>query len=163
MAHCIYSTPPEVERMKRNGVWMAHCPSSNMNVASGIAPVRHYMDEGLRIGLGSDVAGETMESMFRAVTDAIQMSKLYWHYIDSGAMPLSFPEALYLATKGGESFFGKVGSFEAGYAFDALGLDDTSEPTPRPLPIENRLERTFYLGLGRDGIAMKFVEGEQIV
>ena len=163
MAHCIYSTPPEVERMKRNGVWVAHCPSSNMNVASGIAPIRRYMDEGLRIALGSDVAGGTMESMFRAVTDAIQVSKLYWRYLDSDARPLSFPEALYLATKGGGAFFGNVGSFEAGYAFDALVLDDSAEPTPRPLPVSSRLERAFYLGLDRGGIAMKFVDGERIV
>ena len=163
MAHCVYSTPSEVERMKRNGVWVAHCPSSNMNIASGIAPIRHYMNERLRIGLGSDVAGGTSESMFRAVTDAIQMSKLYWRCIDSDAKPLSFAEALYLATRGGGSFFGKVGSFEAGYAFDALVLDDASEPTPRPLPVSSRLERAFYLGLDGKGIAMKFVDGERIL
>lgn len=163
MAHCVYSTAQEVERMKRNGVWVAHCPSSNMNVASGIAPIRRYMDEGLRIALGSDVAGGTMESMFRAVTDAIQVSKLYWRYLDSDAMPLSFPEALYLATRGGGAFFGKVGAFEAGYAFDALVLDDSTEPTPRPLPVSSRLERAFYLGLDRGGILMKFVNGERIV
>lgn len=162
MAHCVYSAPPEVERMKRNGVWVAHCPSSNMNIASGVAPVRRYMDEGLRIGLGTDVAGGTSESMFRAVTDAIQVSKLYWRYIDLDAKPLTFPEALYLATKGGGSFFGKVGSFEEGYAFDALVLDDSAESTPRPLPVRSRLERAFYLGLDRDGLVMKFVDGERV-
>jgi len=163
MAHCVYSTPPEVERMKRNGVWVAHCPSSNMNIASGIAPIRRYMDEGLRIGLGTDVAGGTSESMFRAVTDAIQVSKLYWRCIDMSAKPLTFPEALYLATRGGGAFFGRVGSFEDGYAFDALVLDDSAEPTPRPLPLRQRLERAFYLGLDRGGISMKFVGGERIL
>ena len=163
MAHCVYSTPPEVERIKRNGVWVAHCPSSNMNIASGIAPIRRYISEGLRIGLGTDVAGGTSESMFRAVTDAIQVSKLYWRYIDLDAKPLTFPEALYLATKGGGSFFGKVGSFEEGCAFDALVLDDSAEPTPRPLPLRQRLERAFYLGLDRGGISMKFVGGERIL
>jgi guanine deaminase len=162
MAHCVYSTPSEIKRIKRNGVWVAHCPSSNMNIASGIAPVRRYMDEGLRIGLGSDVAGGTVESVFRAVTDAIQVSKLYWRYMDSGAKPLTFPEALYLATKGGGSFFGRVGSFEEGYAFDALVLDDSAEPTPRPLPVRSRLERAFYLGLDRGGIVMKYVAGERL-
>ena len=163
MAHCVYSTPEEVARIKANGVWVAHCPSSNMNLASGIAPVRKYLDAGLRIGLGSDVCGGTAESMFRAVTDAIQMSKLYWRFVDSGAKPLTFPEALYLATKGGGTFFGKAGSFEAGYAFDALVLDDSAEPCPRPLPVRSRLERAFYLGLDEKGIAMKYVDGERIV
>ena len=162
MAHCVHSTPQEVQRLRDNGVWVAHCPSSNMNIASGIAPIRRYMEQGLRVGLGSDVAGGTAESMFRAVTDAIQMSKLYWRYIDSKAYPLTFPEALYLATKGGGSFFGRVGSFEEGYAFDALVLDDSAEPTPRPLPVRSRLERAFYLGLDRGGIEMKYVDGERL-
>ena len=163
MAHCIYSTPQEVACMKRNGVWVAHCPSSNMNIASGIAPIRRYLNDGLRVGLGSDVAGGTAESMFRAVTDAIQVSKLYWRYLDSDAAPLTFPEALYLATRGGGSFFGKVGDFEDGSAFDALVLDDSAEPMARPLPVKSRLERAFYLGLDRNGIVMKFVDGERIL
>ena len=56
-----------------------------------------------------------------------------------------------------------MGSFEAGYAFDALVLDDASEPTPRPLPVSTRLERAFYLGLDGKGITMKFVDGERIL
>ena len=163
MAHCVYSTPPEVERMRRNGVWVAHCPSSNMNIASGIAPIRRYLERGLRVGLASDVAGGTSESMFWAVTDAIEMSKLYWRYVDADAAPLTFPEALYLATMGGGSFFGRVGCFEAGYEFDALVLDDSFEPCPRPLPVRSRLERAFYLGHDMRGIAMKFVAGERIL
>ena len=160
MAHCVYSTPEEVQRIRDNGVWVAHCPSSNMNIASGIAPVRRYLEAGIRVGLGTDVAGGTSESMFRAVTDAIQMSKMYWRYIDHDARPLTFPESFYLATKGGGSFFGKAGSFEEGYAFDALVLDDSTEPCARPLSVMERLERAFYLQLDRQGIIMKIVDGE---
>jgi guanine deaminase len=163
MAHCVYSTPEEIRRMKDNGVWIAHCPSSNMNIASGIAPVRRYLDRGMRIGLGTDVAGGTCESMFRAVTDAIQVSKLYWRYLDRDARPLTFPESFFLATKGGGSFFGKAGSFEEGYAFDALVLDDSSEPCAYPLPVRDRLERAFYLLLDRQGIEMKIVNGQMII
>ena len=163
MAHCVWSTPEETERMLENGVWVAHCPSSNMNIASGIAPVRRYLEKGLRVGLGTDVAGGTSESMFRAVTDAIQMSKMYWRHVDQDARPLTFPESLYLATKGSGSFFGKVGSFEEGYAFDALVLDDSTEPTARPLPVPDRLERAFYLGLDRQGIVMKFADSERVL
>ena len=162
MAHCVYSTPEEVRRIRENGVWVAHCPSSNMNIASGIAPVRRYLEQGIRTGLGTDVAGGTSESMFRAVTDAIQVSKLYWRYIDRDAKPLTFPESFYLATKGGGSFFGKAGSFEEGYAFDAIVLDDSGEPCARPLTAADRLERAFYLQLDRKGIVMKIVDGQII-
>ena len=163
MAHCVYSVPEEVQRIKDNGVWIAHCPSSNMNIASGIAPVRRYLDAGIRTGIGTDVAGGTSESMFRAVTDAIQVSKLYWRYRDREAKPLMFHEAFYMATKGGGSFFGKAGSFEEGYDFDALVLDDSSEPSARPLTVRNRLERAFYQELDKTGIVMKFADGERIL
>ena len=163
MAHCVYSVPEEVQRIKDNGVWIAHCPSSNMNIASGIAPVRRYLDAGIRTGIGTDVAGGTSESMFRAVTDAIQVSKLYWRYRDREAKPLMFHEAFYMATKGGGSFFGKAGSFEEEYDFDALVLDDSSEPSARPLTVRNRLERAFYQELDKTGIVMKFADGERIL
>lgn len=163
MAHCVYSSPEEVQRMLDNGVWIAHCPGSNMNIASGIAPVRRYLERGLRIGLGTDVAGGDSESMFRAVTDAIRASKMYWRYIDHNAKPLTFPEAFWLASKGGGSFFGKVGSFEEGYAFDAVVLDDSIEPSVRVLPLRDRLERAFYQQLDKQGIIMKFADGERIL
>lgn len=163
MAHCVYSSPEETRRMLENGVWVAHCPSSNTNIASGIAPMRRYLEMGLRVGLGTDVAGGSSASMFRAVTDAIQVSKLYWRYVDSGARPLTFPESFWLATKGGGSFFGKVGSFEEGFAFDAVVLDDSSEPMARPMPVADRLERAFYWELDRNGIMIKFADGERVL
>lgn len=163
MAHCVYSVPEEIRRIKDNGVWIAHCPSSNMNIASGIAPIRRYLEQEIRVGLGTDVAGGTSESMFRAVTDAIQVSKLYWRYRDPEAKPLMFREALYMATKGGGSFFGKAGSFEEGYAFDALVLDDSSEPAAHPLTVRDRLERAFYQELDKTGIVMKFADGVRIL
>ena len=162
MAHCIYSSEEEIALMKRNGVWVAHCPDCNMNVSSGIAPIRKYLENGLRVGLGTDVAGGHTESMFRAVTATIQVSKLYWRLVDRDSDPLSFPESFYLATKGGGSFFGRAGSFEEGYEFDAVVLDDSVLPHPQPLTVQERLERAFYLGLDRNGIRNKYVRGNQI-
>ena len=57
MAHCVWSGEEEQNRMKERGVFVAHCPQSNMNLSSGIAPVRSYLDKGIKVGLGSDVAG----------------------------------------------------------------------------------------------------------
>ena len=76
MAHCVWSTDEEVELMRKNGVYVAHCPASNMNLTSGIAPIRKYFDLGLNIGLGTDIAGGHSDSIFRAITDTIQISKM---------------------------------------------------------------------------------------
>lgn len=162
MAHCVWSPPEEVARMKENGVFVAHCPTSNTNLSSGIAPVRRYLEAGLKVGLGSDVAGGHTESLFRAMTDAIQVSKLYWRLVDPEAKPITFPEAFYLATKGGGAFFGNVGSFEPGYEFDAIILDDSLLPHPQPMTALQRLERAAYLSLDLLGLHAKYVVGRQL-
>ena len=163
MAHCVWSTEEEVELMRKNGVFVAHCPASNMNLTSGIAPIRKYLDKGLHVGLGSDVAGGHSESVFRAVTDAIQVSKMYFRMVDEGTKPLVFSEAFYLATKGGGEFFGKVGSFEEDYEFDAVVLDDSVLPHPQELTLAERMERAVYLGLDEKKISAKFVAGNKIL
>lgn len=159
MAHCVWSSDEEIALMKRNGVFIAHCPASNMNVASGAAPVRRYLDEGLKIGLGSDVAGGHSESLFTAMVDALQTSRLYWRLVDDSKQPLNVAEAFYMATKGGGAFFGNVGSFEEGYEFDAIVIDDSVLPHPQPLSLRERLERAIWLGGDRKGLAAKYVRG----
>ena len=163
MAHCVWSTDEEVDLMRKNGVFVAHCPASNMNLTSGIAPIRKYLDLGLNIGLGSDVAGGHSESVFRAITDAIQVSKMYFRMVDEAYRPLVFSEAFYLATKGGGAFFGKVGSFEEGYEFDAVIMDDSVIPHPQSLNLAERMERAVYLGLDEKNITAKFVAGRKII
>lgn len=161
MAHCVSSSEREIELMKKRGVYVAHCPESNANLSSGIAPVCMYLEKGLHVGLGSDVAGGTGESIFRAMAHAIQVSKLRWRLIDQAFMPLTAEEAFYLGTLGGGSFFGKVGSFLEGYEFDALVLDDASIPHPQELTVRERLKRFIYLSDDRH-IAGKFVAGRRI-
>ena len=162
MAHCVWSTDDEVRRIKDNGVFVAHCPASNMNLSSGIAPIRKYLDLDMKVGLGSDVAGGQTESIFRAITDAIQVSKMYWRHVDEKAKPVTFEEAFYMATKGGGEFFGKVGSFETGYEFDALVLDDSVLKAPNDLNIRQRIERAIYLSLDLNGIVAKYAAGRKI-
>lgn len=163
MAHCVWSTDEEVELMRKNGVFVAHCPASNMNLTSGIAPIRRYLDQGLNIGLGSDIAGGHSDSIFRAITDAIQVSKMYFRMVDESVKPLVFPEAFYLATKGGGAFFGKVGSFEEGYEFDVVVLDDSVLPSPQTLTLAERMERAVYLSLDSKKITAKYVAGRKIL
>ena len=163
MAHCVWSTEEEVDLMNKNGVFVAHCPASNMNLSSGIAPIRKYLDKGLRIGLGTDIAAGHSDSIFRAITDAIQVSKMYYRMVDEKYKPLVFSEAFYLATKGGGEFFGKVGSFEEGYEFDAVVMDDSVLEHPQYLTLAERMERAVYLGLDEKKVIAKFVVGKKIL
>lgn len=161
MAHCVYSDDRELARIKKNGVFVAHCPQSNANLASGIAPVRKFLDMQLRCGLGSDVAGSTSASIFHAMSDAVQMSKIRWRLVDNKLKPLTFEEAFFLGTKGGGEFFGKVGSFEKGYEFDAVVINDKMPSLLNHLTLKQRLERLVYLTDSSETVH-KFVSGEQI-
>ncbi len=162
MAHCVHSTDAEIERMKERGVFVAHCALSNTCLASGIAPVKTYLEKGLNVGLGSDIAAGYSLSIFRAMADSIQASKLRWRLLDQNVKPLSVEEAFYLGTVGGGSFFGKVGSFETGYELDAVIIDDSRLLPPHNLSLRERLERIIYLSDERDIIG-KYVAGQRIL
>ena len=161
MAHCVYSSNEEIALLHKRGVFVAHCPQSNTNLSSGIAPVRKYLDKGLHMGLGTDIAGGHSLSMLRAVADAIQVSKLRWRLVDESLKPLSLEEAFYLATMGGGAFWGKTGSFLEDYEFDAVILSDEQIPCPHSLTPLERLERLIYLGDDRC-VTGKYVSGNKI-
>ncbi|MFR3736417.1 amidohydrolase family protein [Anaerococcus obesiensis] len=161
MAHCVYSNDDEQDLIKENEVFIAHCPDSNTNLTSGIAPAGKYLREGQKIGLGSDVAGGTHASIFKAMADAIKVSKLRYRLLDEKIKPLSLEEAFYMATLGGGEFFGKVGSFEKGYEFDAIVIDDEKLLEEDKFNLKQRLERIVYLSKDED-IVSKFVRGNKI-
>lgn len=162
MAHVVYPEDEEIELLKKRGTMVAHCPSSNANLRSGIAPVRRLLNAGVRIGLGSDVAGGESIDMLRIVTNAVQFSKLYFRMVEENEPALTFPEVFHMATKGGGSFFGKCGSFEDGYMLDALVLDDTRLRTTVDLTVPQRLERALYLS-GDLKLVQKYVGGMEIL
>lgn len=161
MAHCVYSGKEEQQRMKENGVFIAHCPESNMNLSSGVAPVRTFLEEGMHVGIGSDVAGGSTENLFKAMALAIQASKLRWRMQDDSLKPLTLEEVFYIATKGGGEFFGNVGSFEPGFELDAVVLDDTRIVHSQNLDVRARLERMIYLADERE-VRAKYVRGREI-
>ena len=159
MAHCVWSSPEEIALMKRQQVMVAHCPTSNFNVSSGMAPIRTYLDEGIPVGLGSDISGGHDLSIFRMMLYAIQVSKMV--YCHNKSIPfLTLSEAFWIATKSAGSFFGKVGSFEEGYEFDALVIDD-AELNHDNYTLAQRLERFVYIGDDRHIVA-RYCQGRLI-
>ena len=159
MAHCVWTQGKELDLMKQNGVMVAHCPTSNFNLSSGIAPVRSFLDEGLHVGLGSDISGGHDLNMFRMLVYAIQVSKMHYQ-LDHDKAFLTLPEIFWIATKSAGSFFGKVGSFEPGYEFDALVIDD-AVLYPDEYSLIHRLERFIYVGDDRQ-ILHRFCRGVEV-
>ena len=160
MAHCVWTEGQELELMKRNNVMVAHCPTSNFNVASGMAPIRKFLNEGLRVGLGSDISGGHVLSIFRVMVYAIQVSKMHYQQNHQSQF-LTLSEAFWMATKSAGSFFSRVGSFEPGYEFDALVIDDSNLNFDR-YSLPERLERYIYLGDDRQ-IIHRFCRGMEIM
>ncbi len=159
MAHCVWTKGHELELMKQNGVMVAHCPTSNFNLSSGMAPIRSLLDEGVRIGLGSDISGGHDLNMFRMLVYAIQVSKMHYQLNHDKAF-LNLSEIFWIATKSAGSFFGRVGSFEPGYDFDALVIDD-SVLYPAEYSLLHRLERFIYVGDDRQ-IVHRFCRGKEV-
>ena len=161
MAHCVWSPKEEIALMKKNGVFIAHCPESNMNLTSGAAPASLYLDEGLRIGLGTDLGAGASPCLFDTMKAALTSSKLRKRFYDENIRSLDFSDVFYMATLGGGEFFGKVGSFEEGYEFDAVVLDDFSLSTMNEYGAAERMERLMYLGDDRNVVG-KYVRGQKL-
>lgn len=161
MAHCIYVTEDEMDLMAKNQVYVAHCPTSNFNLSSGIAPIRKFLNKNIPVGIGTDISAGHTVSMMTTIVTAIQASKMYWLYVNDDEECLSTTEAFYLATKGGGSFFGKVGSFEKDYEFDALVIDDSSLSDYNKRTIEERVQRFIYTGDDRQ-ISKRYVRGKEL-
>ena len=159
MAHCVFSEGEEMELMSRRNVMVAHCPTSNLNLKTGIAPIRAFLDRGIKVGVGSDISGGHDMSIMRMMVYAIQVSKVYNQKYKNNRF-LSLSEAFSIATKSAGSFFGRVGSFEPGYEFDALVIDD-SDLNHSNYTLTQRLERFIYIGDDRH-IAVRFCRGREI-
>ena len=146
MAHCVHSSESELQAIKDAGVTIVHCPSSNENLISGYASVRHMLDLGIKVVLGSDIAGGDHLSMFDNVTAAIRASKARQIMDDGKHHFLTVEEAFYLATSAPASFFDEAPGFALGNPLHALVLDDQKLLSVRPLDLKERFERVMYRG-----------------
>ena len=144
MAHCVWSDQRERAAMKEAGVTVVHCPDSNVNVCSGTAPVRTMLQEGLKVALGSDIAGGDHLDMFDVTASAIRASKV--RQMTDSARPafLTVPEAWYLATSAGAAFFGEAPGFAPGNPLHAMVLSDDALPQSHALTGRERFERCVY-------------------
>ncbi|MFI0259021.1 guanine deaminase [Streptomyces sp. NPDC017056] len=126
LAHGIHLTPAERDRCARTGTAVAHCPSSNLFLGSGLFPLREAKegDHPLTVGLGTDIGAGTSFALLRTMHDAHKAAKLRGH-------PLDAVKACYLATRGGAEAMGlgdTIGSLTPGQEADFTVLDPRATP-----------------------------------
>ena len=118
-AHGIHVCDEECDRLAKTDSAIAHCPTSNLFIGSGLFPMKKLQDYGIKIGMGTDVGGGTSFSMLHTLADGYKMQQLKGHNI-------SPEQSLYLATLGGAKALDlddKIGSFCVGKEADFLLLD----------------------------------------
>ena len=131
-AHAVYVDNAEVKTFARHGCGVAHCPSSNMRLASGIAPIKEYLAAGVKVGLGVDGSASNDGSHLLAETrQAMLLSRLregitgFSLSNDPNRKLMTARTALELATRGGAAVLGRpdIGSLEAGKCADFFAIN----------------------------------------
>jgi guanine deaminase len=135
LAHANFISDDDMQAIRHRLAGIAHCPLSNQYFANSVFPLRRALDNGVRVGLGTDISGGPSASMFDSCRHVISASRM----LESGTDPhcpaeergvdgtrASYTEAFYLATTaGGMILNAPVGQFRKGYHFDAMLVDTT--------------------------------------
>ena len=120
-AHGIHFDDAEIALLGRTGTAIAHCPSSNMRLGSGAAPIRKLLDAGAVVGIAVDgSASNDSSDMLGEVRQAMLLARL-----KSGVGSMSAMQALRMATRGGAELLGRedIGSIAPGMAADIVAMD----------------------------------------
>jgi cytosine/adenosine deaminase-related metal-dependent hydrolase len=151
-AHCVHLSAAEVLRFAGSGVGVAHCPTSNMRLGAGIAPVRRMLDEGVRVGLGVDgSASNERGDLFLEVKQALLVAR-----VRGGPNALTARDAFRLGTRGGAAVLGRedIGELSPGrradlavWRTDGLELGGASDPVGGlVLSGPHRVDRLYVAG-----------------
>jgi len=146
-AHAVWVNQEEIEVFARHGCGVAHCPTSNMRLASGIAPIQEYLEAGVKVGLGVDGSASNDSShMLAEARQAMLLARVreglrgFSRSNDPSRRLLTARQALWLGTRGGAAVLGRsdIGSLEAGECADFFAI---------------RLDRLEYAGALHDPLA----------
>jgi 5-methylthioadenosine/S-adenosylhomocysteine deaminase len=157
--HAIHLTPAEIELLAQCGCHVAHCPSSNLKLASGIAPVARLLAAGVPVSLGTD--GAASNNRLDLFTEMRQAALLAKAAADDPTV-LSAQQALRMATLEGASALGlerTIGSLEPGKAADLVAVDFSA---PELMPCFDPISHLVYVA-GRQNVSHVWVAGELAV
>jgi len=126
LAHGIHLSDRELARLVETGTRIAHCPASNLFLASGVMPLARYLEAGLSIGLGSDVAGGPEASLFSVMQVGAYVQTVRRVVLDDALPTLDPLDWLRMGTLDGARALGlenRIGSLEAGKEADLIAVD----------------------------------------
>jgi guanine deaminase len=149
LAHGVWSSDDELTRLASASATVAHCPCSNAALGSGLFPLRRYVNAGVRVALGTDVAGGTGYGVLKEALQAYLMQR-----VAPEGCTLTPAQLLYLSTRAGAEALGleeEIGDFQPGKAADFVclrpppgsALEDVIERTD---DLDRRLATLFTLG-----------------
>ncbi len=155
LAHCVWTDETEREVLAETGTHVTHCPSSNMKLASGVAPIRDYLDRGINVALGND--GPPCNNTLDAFTEMRQASLLgKVEELDPTAIPAR--TVFEMATRNGAKAAGfeTVGKLREGWTADVVGL---TTDNARSTPIHDPYSHLAFAAHG-DDVTFTMVDGE---
>jgi cytosine/adenosine deaminase-related metal-dependent hydrolase len=158
LAHCVHATPSERKLMASRGTHVTHCPSSNLKLGSGIAPIPEMLAAGISVALGAD--GAPCNNNLDAFVE-LRLAGLI-HKPRVGPAGITAETALELATLGGARALGlgtEIGSLEPGKRADLIVVDPRA---PHSTPHKHAVSTLVYASQSRD-VRHVFVDGRQLV
>ena len=159
-AHFIFPEEEDIRILKKYNGYAVQCPDATVNVIAGIMRTAALSERGISLGLGSDIAGGANLGIYSQISRSVQLSKLKEFYEPGENRAIPFSQAFYMGTKQGGSLFGRVGSLEPGYLFNALVIDGLAGPFEKLTPGQT-VERFCYLG-ETGHIRARFLAGKKI-
>ena len=155
-AHCVHLAPPEIALFAETGTGVAHCPTSNLRLGAGVAPVRDLLDAGVRVGLGVDGSASNERShLFNDVRQALLVARGR-----GGPKAMTPREAIRLGTRGGAAVLGRIdiGAISPGLCADlAVWRTDGLELAGAADPVAG------LVFAGADRVDRLYVGGELVV
>lgn len=175
LAHGNFITEDDMALIRTRGAGIAHCPLSNVYFSNAVFPLRRALEKGIRIGLGTDIAGGPSASLLDSCRSAVTSSRLLEDGVNSDLPAdergrdqsrIDFRHAFYLATAGGGDVLDlPVGRFENGYQFDAVLIDTEAPSSPifidRPKEAHDEVLQKIVMSATRANIDVTWVAGNE--
>ena len=157
LAHCVWTSEKERDLLAETGTHVTHCPSSNMKLASGIAPVEAYLERGINVALGNDgpPCNNTLDP-FTEMRHGSLLAKV--DRLDSTALPAETVFEMATRNGGRAAGFEKVGRLREGWKADLIGL---STDKSRATPIHDVLSHLVFAAHG-DDVQFTMVDGNVV-